>query len=114
MFYYSAFKNGLKLIIYKFSEFIKKLSVIAFLYGLLMIIPISVSLLIFWGVSHIPGITPAISRHVFKIIATAGQIIPVSIYLYVSENELKQTNEGSPELCFAFCATVITLIWTCI
>lgn len=113
MIYYSAFKKGLKLILRNFFSFLKKLYVILFFYGIAMIIPIGVALLILWGLSIIPGIPPAAPRLVFKIIATAGQVIPLSIYLYVAENELKQTQEDAPELCFAFCAAVITWIWTC-
>ena len=111
--YYYAFKDGLKLIFRNFVSFAKKLYVIVFLYGLPMIIPISVSLLILWGLTSIPGINPKVATLIFKIIATAGQIIPLSIYLYVAENELTQTSEDAPELCFAFCAAVITWIWIC-
>ena len=112
--YYYAFKEGLKLIFRNLVSFVKKLYVIAFLYGLPMIIPMSIALLILWGLSNIPGIDPSVALLIFKIIATAGQIIPLSIYLYVAENELTQTNEDAPELCFAFCAAVITWIWTCL
>lgn len=111
--YYYAFKDGLKLIFRNFCSFVKKLGGIVFLYGLPMIIPMSVALLISWGLSIIPGIDPEVASLVFKILATAGQIIPLSIYLYVAENELTQTNEGAPELCFAICTAVITWIWTC-
>lgn len=112
--YYYAFREGLKLIFRNFVCFVKKLYVIAFLYGLPMIIPVSVALLILWGLSNIPGIDSNVASLVFKIILTAGQIIPLSIYLYISENELKQTDEDAPELCFAFCAAVITWIWACL
>ena len=112
--YYYAFKDGLKLIFRYFVSFAKKLFVISFLYGFPMVIPISVALLISWGLSAIPGIEPKIASLIFKIIVTAGQIIPLSIYLYVAENELTQTNEDAPELCFAFCAAVIMCIWTCL
>jgi hypothetical protein len=112
--YYYAFKKGLKLIFRNFVSFVKKLFVVAFLYGLPMIIPLSVAVLMRWGLSSIPGIDPYVASLICKIIATAGQIIPLSIYLYVAENELIITNEDAPELCFAFCAAVITLIWTCL
>ena len=111
--YYTAFKKGLKLILRNFFSFLKKLFVILFFYGIAMIIPISVALLILWGLSIIPGIPPAVPRLIFKIIATIGQVIPLSIYLYVAENELKKTHEDATELSFAFCAAVITWIWTC-
>jgi hypothetical protein len=110
--YYNAFKNGLKLIFRNLVSFAKKLYVIAFAYGFSLVIPISVALLVMLGLSLIPGIDSNVPLLIFKILATAGQIIPLSIYLYISENELKQTNEDAPELCFAFCAAVITWIWT--
>ena len=112
--YYYAFKDGLKLIFRNFVSFIKRLFVIAFLYGLAMVIPMSVALLTLWGLSNIPGIDPKTASLIFKIIATAGQIIPLSIYLSIAENELTKTNEDAPELCFAFCAAVITWIWACL
>ena len=111
--YYYAFKEGLKLIFRNFVSFIKKLYVIVFFYGLPMGIPMSVALLILWGLSNIPAIDPSVASLIFKIIATVGQIIPLSIYLYIAETELIRTNEEAPELCFAFCAAVITWIWTC-
>lgn len=112
--YFYAFLGGFKLIFRDFIKFIKKLLLILFLYGLPMVIPMSVAALILWGLSNIPGIDPKVALLICKIIATAGQIIPLSIYLYVAENELTQTNEDAPELCFAFCAAVITWIWACL
>jgi len=112
--YFYAFKDGLKLLFRNFVSFLKRLCVIIFFYGLPMCIPMIAALLIIWVLSLIPGIDNGIISLVFKIVATAGQIIPLSIYLYVAENELKKTQENAPELCFAFCATVITLIWTCL
>ena len=111
--YYYAFREGLKLIFRNFVGFVKKLCVIAFFYGLPMIIPVSVALLILWGLSNIPGIDSNVASLIFKIILTVGQIIPLSIYLYIAETELIRTNEEAPELCFALCAAVITWIWTC-
>lgn len=112
--YYFAFKEGLKLILRYFFNFIKKLFVIVFIYGLSMVIPLLAALLIFWVLSVIPGIDSKITSLVFKIIITAGQIIPLSIYLSIAEDELAQTKEDAPELCFAFCAAIITWIWTCL
>ncbi len=114
--YYYAFKEGLKLILRYFGRFIKKLGVIVFVYGLSMGIPIIFSLLLSWVLSLIPGISTDIKGMIIKIVLTAGQIVPLSIYLYCSENDsdLKEANEDAPELCFACCAAVITWIWTCL
>lgn len=112
--YFYAFKEGLRLILRYLWSFIKKLSVIAFLYGLPMVIPCIVSLLLLWVLSLIPGISTDIELIIFKIIFTVGQIIPLSIYLYCSENELKEANEDAPELCFACCAAIITWVWACL
>lgn len=112
--YYFAFREGLKLIFRYFFNFIKKLYVIVFIYGLSSCIPLLAALPIVWVLSVIPGIDSKITSLVFKIIITAGQIIPLSIYLYIAENELAETKEDAPELCFACCAAIITCIWTCL
>ena len=112
--YYFAFREGLKLILRYFFNFIKKLYVIVFIYGLSLCVPLFAALLIGWVLSVIPGIDSNITSPIFKIIITAGQIIPLSIYLYIAKNELAETKEDSPELCFACCAAIITWIWTCL
>lgn len=112
--YYYAFKEGLRLIFRNFISFFKKMYVLSFVYGLALTIPTLIALPILLGLSIIPGIDITVSSLIFKIVFTAGQIIPLSIYLYVAENELTQTNEDAPELCFALCAAVITWIWTCL
>ena len=112
--YYHSFIGGLKLIPRYLFSFIKKMYLIIFFYGLPMTIPILVALSILWVLSSIPGIDPQIAQLVFKIIVTVGQIIPLSIYLYIADNELNKTDEDAPELCIACCAAVITWIWVCI
>jgi hypothetical protein len=114
MTYYYAFIEGSKLIFRYFFNFFKKLFVIVFIYGLSSCIPILAALAVCWVLSVIPGIDTKTTSLVFKIIVTAGQIIPLSIYLYVAENELTKTKEDAPELCFSFCAAYITYVWTCL
>lgn len=109
--YYFAFLGGLKLIPRYLFDFVKKFVVLTFFYGITMGIPLIFSLLIFWLLSIIPGISLNAAGLVYKIIATVGQIIPLSINLYLAENQLAKTKENSPELCFAFCAATIAWIW---
>ena len=109
--YYYAFKEGLKLVFRDFRNFIKKLCGVIFFYGLPMTIPVLFALLVQWVLSCIPGIDKEVEVLIFKITATVGQIIPLSIYLQTAETELKNTDEASPELCFAFCVVAITWIW---
>ena len=109
--YYNAFKNGLKLIWRGLFNFLKKLGLVIFFYGFPMFIPMVVALLLLWILSSISAIDQNVAVFVFKIVATMGQIIPLSIYLDAAENELKQTDEVSSELGFAFCAAVIAFIW---
>lgn len=105
-----AFIEGLKLLPKYLLKFLKKLYCILFIYGFTMAIPLLVAAPIGWLLSIIPGVGSA-AWIVFKIIFTVGQIIPLSIYLHVAEDELQKTDEDAPELCFAFCAAVITLVW---
>ena len=108
--YYFAFIDGLKLLPRYLFNFLKKLIGVSFVYGIAMGIPLIFSLLIFWLLSIIPGIDLNAAGLVFKIIASVGQIIPLSIYLSTAE-DLAKTQEDAPELCFAVCVTVIMWIW---
>ncbi len=109
--YYDAFKKGLKLIWRGLFNFLKKLALVIFFYGVPMIVPMLISLLLLWLLSSISTIDQAVAVLVFKIVATVGQIIPLSIYLGIAENEVKYSDEFSAELGFAFCAAVIAFIW---
>jgi hypothetical protein len=107
--YYFAFIDGLKLLPRYLFNFLKKLVGVSFLYGITMGIPVIVAGLIGWLLSLIPGISPNAAGLVFKIIASVGQIIPLSMYLSTVE-DLAKTQEDAPELCFAVCVTVIMWI----
>ena len=108
--YFECFKEGLNLIPSCLWRFIKKLFVIGFFYGLLISIPLLISL---GGMFLVKVITQniGVASLTFKILATIGQIIPLSVSLYASESELIDTDENSAELCFAICAAVIAYIW---
>lgn len=106
--YYFAFCEGLKLIPRHLANFLKKMGCIIFIYGIAMAIPLLVAAPIGWLLTLI---SRDVAWIVFKIIFTVGQIIPVSIYLHAAEDGLSKTDEDSPELCFAFCAAVITWVW---
>ena len=103
-------KKGLEAIPHCLLNFAKKLAVNAAFY----IVGVSVPLLVALPVLYIVGVTThnhSAALLVFKIIFTIGQIIPLSVSLYISEWELTNTNENSSELCFAVCATVIAYVW---
>lgn len=105
-----AFKEGLKEIPSCLFRFIKKLYPIAFIYGLYCSIPLIIALIVTLLVKTISGNTDA-TVLVYKILSTIGQIIPLSISLYISERELIETDEDSAEICLTLCALVIAALW---
>ena len=107
---FEAFKKGLKEIPSCLFNFIKKLLVNGWFYAYFSVIPIAVALVITILVKTITGNADA-AVLVFKILATIGQIIPLSMSLYISEWELVDTNENSSEICFTICAIVIAALW---
>ncbi len=108
--WFYAFKEGLSLIFPEFFSFFKKMLAVLVLYAISATIPFTIVVLIVWLLGA-AGIDPKVASLVFKILATIGQIIPLSIYLSESEKQLKQTNEDAPELCFALCTAVIIWLW---
>lgn len=107
---FEAFKKGLKEILPCLFNFLKKLFANGWLYCVVLLIPL---LIAFIAMSIAEAITHnhSAAAMVFKIISTIGQIIPLSMSLYMSEWELTGTNENSSEMCFVICATVIAYIW---
>lgn len=105
-----AFKKGLKEIPSCLFNFIKKLFVNGWFYAFVSVIPITIALVAMLLVKTITGNADAADL-VFKILATIGQIIPLSMSLYISEWELTDTNENSSEMCFTICALVIAVLW---
>lgn len=105
-----ALKIGLGLIPSRLFRFIKKLLVILMFYGWISLIPM---LIAFVGMQLVMTFSQNanVADIVFKILATIGQIIPLSFSLYLSEHELIATDEDSAELCFAICALVIAALW---
>ena len=105
-----ALKIGLGLIPSRLFRFIKKLFVILWFYTYISLIPM---LIAFAGMCLVKTFTQNTNAAgiVFKILATIGQIFPLSFSLYVSEYELIATEEDSAELCFAICAAVIAALW---
>ena len=105
-----AFKKGLKEIPSCLFTFIKKLFANAWVYAYSCVIPVAIAFVVMLLVKTISGNADAASL-VFKILATIGQIIPLSMSLYISEWELIDTNENSAEICFTICALVIAALW---
>lgn len=106
----NAFKIGFALLPSRLFRFIKKLFAVLMLYGWISLIPMTIS---FLGMSLVENFTHNTNAAdtVFKILATIGQIVPLSFSLYLSECELKATDEDSTELCFAIFAVVIAALW---
>jgi putative Mn2+ efflux pump MntP len=107
--YFEIFKKGLKEIPSCLFSFIKKLFPNAWFYGMFSTIPLLIAVAGMFLAKTFT--THATSILVFKILATIGQIIPLSTSLYLSEWELIETNEDSAEICFIICALVIAIIW---
>ena len=105
-----AFKKGLKEIPYCLFNFIKKLFVNSWFYGYISLIPMTIAFVVMYLVKTITGNADAAAL-VFKILATIGQIIPLSFSLYISEWELTETNENSSEICFTIFTLVIAALW---
>ena len=105
-----AFKSGLKLIPSRLFRFIKKLFCCAWSYAYTSLIPMLFALGVMFIVKSFTSNATAASI-VFKILATIGQIMPLSMSLYISEWELTDTNENSSEMCFTICAIVIAVLW---
>lgn len=105
-----ALKIGLGLIPSRLFRFIKKLFVNLWFYAYISLIPVLIALVGMYLVKTFTQNTNAASI-VFKVLATAGQIIPLSFSLYISECESIDTDEDSAELCFAICALVIAALW---
>lgn len=105
-----AFKIGFGLIPSYLFRFIKKLLTNLWFYAYISLIPM---LIAFVGMNIIDAIAQntSLAGTVFKILATAGQVIPLSFSLYMSECELAATDDNSAELCFAICAVVIAALW---
>ena len=107
--YFMIFKRGLVLIPSRLFGFIKKLFPNVWFYFMFSLIPLLIAFIAM-------SITEALTHNgaaamVFKIISTIGQIIPLSMSLYLSESELIDTDEDSAEICFTLCAAVIAYIW---
>ena len=103
-------KMGLELILSCLFRSIKKLIVNLWFYFYISLIPMLIALVGMYLVKTFTQNTNA-AGIVFKILATIGQIIPLSFSLYISEYELIATDEDSAELCFAICAVVISVLW---
>lgn len=108
--YYEAFKEGFKLIPSRLFRFIKKLFCVGFFYGIGLVIPAIISLVGMFLVKVVSQNVETASL-TFKVLFTIGQIVPLSISLHVSENELINTDEDSAELCYAICVSFIVCIW---
>lgn len=108
--FFEALKKGLKEIPSCLFNFIKRLIANGWLYGVISLIPLLVA---FIAMSIAEALTHnhSTASLVFKIVATIGQIIPLSMSLYMSEWELIDTNENSSDICFTICAAVIAYIW---
>ena len=105
-----ALKRGLGLIPSCLFRFLKKFLVTLMFYAPISFIPM---LIAFAGMQVVMSFSQNTNAAeiVFKILATVGQIIPLSFSLYLSEFELIDTDEDSTELCFAICALTIAAIW---
>lgn len=107
---WEAFKKGLKEIPACLFNFIKKLFANGWIYAYISVIPMAIAFIVTYLVKTITGNADA-AVLVFKILATLGQIIPLSMSLYLSEWELVDTNDNSSEICFTICALVIAALW---
>jgi hypothetical protein len=105
-----VFKKGLTEIPSCLFSFIKKLFPNLWFYGVISTIPLVISLVAMFLVKVFTQ-SASVAALVFKILATIGQIIPLSTSLYISEWELVENNEDSSEICFMICALVIVLLW---
>ncbi len=108
--YFKIFKKGLMEIPSCLFSFIKKLFPNAWFYFMFSLIPLGIALI---AMSLVEALThnSIAADLVFKILSTIGQIIPLSVSLYLSEWELIETNEDSAEICFTICALVIAALW---
>ena len=91
-------------------NFIKKLFANGWFYAYISVLPMAIAFVVTLLVKTITG-NADVAVLVFKILATIGQIIPLSMSLYISEWELIDTNENSAEICFTICAIVIAALW---
>lgn len=107
---FGVIKIGLGLLPSRLFRFIKKLLVNLVVYTCASLIPILIAFVVMYLVITFAQNTNA-AGIVFKILATTGQIIPLSFSLYISEHELIEADEDSAELCFAICALVIAALW---
>ena len=105
-----AFKKGLMEIPSCLFRFIKKLFASIWFYSYISLIPMLIAFVIMFLLKEFTE-NSDVATLTFKILATIGQIIPLSFSLYISEWELIKTDEDSAELCFAICAIVITALW---
>ena len=103
-------KIGLRLIPSRLFRFIKKLLAILIFYCLISLIPMLIAFVGMQLVVTFFANTNA-ADIAFKVLATVGQIIPLSFSLYLSEFELIDTDEDSAELCFVIFALVIAALW---
>ena len=108
--FFTPIKIGLGLIPSRLFRFIKKLFVNLWFYAYISLIPMLIAFVVMQLVKTFTYNINA-AGIVFKILATIGQIIPLSFLLYLSECELIDTDEDSAELCFAICALVIAALW---
>ncbi len=108
--FFEPIKIGLGLIPSRLFRFVKKLLVALWFYTYTSLIPMLIAFVVMYLVITFTQNTNA-AGIAFKILATIGQIIPLSFSLYLSEHELVATDEDSAELCFAICALVIAALW---
>ena len=106
---YNAFRKGLDKLIPSLFSFIKKLFGLLF-YLLPATIPTGIAFLVMWGLRYL-DVNLDISRLVMKIIFSIGQIIPLSVYIHLANNE-NHYDDYSSDLGFAFCAIAIAWMWT--
>ena len=104
------FKGGLSLIPSRLFRFLKKLFCCIWFYAYTSVIPMVLAIAVM-GIAKTFTPNTNAATTVFKILATVGQIIPLSCSLYIFEYELIDTDEDSAELCFAICALVIASLW---
>lgn len=107
---FEAFQKGLKEIPSCLFNFIKKIFANGWIYVIISSIPLLAALIAMYIAEALTH-NHSTASLVFKIVATVGQIIPLSMSLYMSEWELIDTNENSSEICFTICAAVIAYIW---
>lgn len=107
--FYDAFIKGLDKLIPSFFSFIKKLFGLLF-YLLPAAIPTGIAFIVMWGLIYL-NVSLDISRLVMKIVFSIGQIIPLSVYLHLANNE-NHYDDYSSDLGFALCAIAIAWMWT--